>query len=66
MTTILYGIGLPAIGVAMAWIARPRNGEMSRLLRIRYVESTYAVILTGFIGLRLAAILGGFANMATG
>lgn len=59
---IFLGVALLVVAGVMLWIGRPRNGEMSPLLRGRYVETTYSVALTGFIGMGLACIFGGFAG----
>jgi hypothetical protein len=59
---VVLGVVLLVVAGVMYWLARPRNGEMAGFLKAKYVESSYAVLLVGLIGVGVACVFGGIAG----
>ena len=65
MFLIGTGAVLLAAGIALIFIGRGRGGQRAAFLKIPYVEVTYAMLITSLIGLGLATMFGGLADMFT-
>ena len=52
-------------GIVLLFIGRGRGGQRAAFLKIPYVEVSYAMLITSLIGLGLATMFGGFADMFT-
>ena len=61
---LLIGAGAVqfAAGIVLMFIGRGQGGEPAKFLKVRYVEVSYALLITSLIGFGFACVFGGLAE----